>query len=64
MNTYLESGTDNNSLLRGFLRQFPAPTFHHDLRRFWMMIMVKYSIPKKFTPMGIGYSCDFAIGAV
>ncbi|MCM4170488.1 alkaline phosphatase family protein [Arenibacter sp. TNZ] len=61
MNTYLESGTDNNHY-EGLFKGQSTPTFPHDLAALWDD-NGKYSILKS-TPYGNSLTADFAIEAV
>ncbi len=61
INTYLESGLDNNKY-EGLFTGQSAPTFPHDLPRLWDS-NGKYDIIKA-TPYGNSLTADFAIAAL
>ena len=61
INTYLESGSDNNKY-EGLFQGETAPIFPHDLPKFWDTDS-KYDVIK-VTPYGNSITTDFAIAAL
>jgi len=61
INTYMESGSDNNTY-EGMFEGEATPTFPHDLSNLWNA-NGKYNI-LKVTPFGNSITADFAIAAI